>query len=76
MNTYMIRRHPEPGCRWHVRDAVLGWFSYQVARRFADEQRQTGRQVEIGYSSRDLQDRLPRARRPQRQPHSEPEAGI
>jgi hypothetical protein len=52
MNDYMIRRAPEPGYRWYVRDAdsgaVLGWFDYQVVHRFADERRQTGREVEIG----------------------------
>ena len=74
----MIRRAPEPGCRWLVRDgengAVLGWFDYQVARWFANEQRQADRQVEIGYGWRGLW-QPPRARQRQ-QPCSEPEAGT
>jgi len=78
MSTYMIRRAPEPGYRWFVRDgesgAVLGWFDYDVAQWFAAEQRQAGRQVEIGYGWRSLWQPL-RARQPQREPGSEPEAG-
>jgi hypothetical protein len=74
----MIRRTPELGYRWFVHDgdsgAVLGWFDYQ-AHWFADEQRQAGREVEIGYSWRSLcQPRRPR--QPDRQPRSEPEAGA
>jgi hypothetical protein len=75
----MIRRAPELGCRWYVRDAdsgdVLGWFDYQVARWFADEQRQAGREVEIGYSWRSLWQPHP-ARQEERRPRSEPEAGA
>ena len=40
MNTYLVRRVPEPVYRWFVRDvesgAVLEWFDYQsgaMARR-------------------------------------------
>jgi hypothetical protein len=78
MNTYMIRREPEPGYRWFVRDgesgAVLGWFDYQVACWFAADQRQAGRKVEVGYGWHSL--RQPgRACRAERQPRSEPEAG-
>jgi hypothetical protein len=79
MNTYVIRRQPEPGYRWYVRDAdsdaVLGWFDYQLAHCFAAQERQTGRQVEIGFSWRSLW-QPPRAHQPQRQPRSEPEAGA
>ncbi len=79
MNTYMIRREPEPGYRWYVRDpdsgAVLGWFDYQVAHWFADEKRQAGREVEIGYSWHSLW-QPPQARQQERQPRSEPEAGT
>lgn len=79
MSTYMIRRQPEPGYRWYVRDAdsgaVLGWFDYQLALWFADQERQSGRKVEIGYSWRILWQRF-RARQPQRQPRSEPDAGA
>jgi len=68
MNTCLIRSAPEPGYRWFVRDAesgaVLGWFHYQRAHWFAAEQRQAGRQVEIGYGWRSLW-RAPQARRPQ-----------
>jgi len=57
MNTYMVRREPEPSYRWFVRDtesgAVLGWFDYE-AHWFADEQLGAGRRVEIGYSWRSL----------------------
>jgi hypothetical protein len=52
----MIRMQPEPGYRWYVRDAdsgaVLGWFDYQVASWFAADQRQVGRDVEIGRARR------------------------
>jgi hypothetical protein len=79
MNTYMIRSAPEPGYRWFVRDtesgAVLGWFHYQRAQWFAAEQRQAGRQVEMGYGWRSLW-QPPRARQQERQPRSEPEAGA
>jgi hypothetical protein len=74
----MIRREPQPGYRWFVRDTesgVLGWFDYQVAHWFAEEQRQAGRDVEIGYSWRSLW-QPSRARQPERQPRSEPEAGA
>jgi len=79
MNTYMIRSASEPGYRWFVRDAesgaVLGWFDFQVAHWFADEQRYAGREVEIGFGLRNLW-RLPEVRQTQRQPRSEPEAGA
>jgi hypothetical protein len=79
VNTYMIRRQPEPGYRWYVRDAgsgaVLGWFDYQVACWFAADQRQARREVEVGYGWRSL--RQPRrARLAGRQPRAEPEAGA
>jgi hypothetical protein len=75
----MIRRQPEPGYRWYVRDAgsgaALGWFDYQVACWFAADQRHPGREVEVGYNWRSL--RQPRrARQADRQPHAEPEAGA
>ena len=79
MNTYMIRSAPEPGYRWFVRDAesgaVLGWFHYQLAHWFAAEERQSGRQVEIGYGWRSPWQPRP-ARQEERQPRSEPEAGA
>jgi hypothetical protein len=75
----MVREAPEPGYLWYVRDAnsgaVLGCFDYQVAHWFADERRQTGREVEIGYGWRSLWQ--PRAARGlERQPRPEPEAGA
>ena len=79
MNTYMVRREPELGYRWFVRDtdsgAVLGWFDYEVAHWFADDQQHVGRQVEICYGWRSLW-QPPRDRQPERQPRSEPEAGA
>lgn len=76
MNTYVIRKAPEPGYRWFVRDtesgAVLGWFDHQVAHWFADEQHRAGRQVEIGCSRHSPRQTL--THQPQRQPRSEPEA--
>jgi len=59
MNTYIVRRRPEPGSRWFVRDAgsgaVPGWFDCQLAHWYADEQqRHSGRKVEIGYRWRSL----------------------
>jgi hypothetical protein len=52
---------------------VLGWFDHQVAHWFADEQRQAGRQVEIGCGWRSLRQPRP-ARQEERQQRSEPEA--
>ena len=79
MNTYIVRREPEPGHRCFVSDAesgaVLGWFDHQVAHWLADEQRHSGREVQIGYGWRSLW-QPPSARQPQRQPRSEPEAGA
>ena len=79
MNTYMVRSEPEPGYGWCVRDAgggaVLRWFDYQVACWFAAEERQAGREVEVGYSWRRLR-RPGRARRAERRPWAEPKAGA
>jgi len=76
MNTYMIRSEPEPGYRWFVRDAdsgaVLGWFDFHMAHWFAEEQRQAGRDAEIGYGWRSLWQPPPRDRQLGRQPRSEP----
>jgi hypothetical protein len=78
MTTCKVRNEPEPGHRWFVRDArsgaVLGWFDFGMAHWFADDQRQFGRQVEIGYGWASLW-QPPRAGRPQREPSPEPEAG-
>ena len=74
----MVRSEPGPGYRWLVRDAgsgaVLGWFDYRACW-FADQQRQAGRQVEIGYGWRCLW-QPPGARQRRRQRCSEPEGGT
>jgi len=58
MSSNIVRSQPEPGHRWFVRDtqsgAILGWFDHQVAHWHAHEQRQFGRDVEIGYIWRSL----------------------
>ena len=79
VNTYMVGGAPGPGYRGWVRDAgsgaVLRWFDDQVACWFAAEERQAGREVEVGYSWRSLRE-PGRARRAERQPRADLEAGA